>query len=342
MLNSFDSKKRSSLIIVIILIAVFFFALFNSIELLHVSSFDVFCEEILSNEQGWIGALIFLGVLLLQFFFNPITMFIILYKFIKGTTKVSDIKNKIHPKFNIEYFRDDLSHVSPAIASFLVDLELNVDRDIPAHILKLCLDGYVKEEAGKYIVTNKEKQNLLNSDAIIIDYVASNFSNQYLLSQYKRAVIDDAIKEGYIKQYSRVKWLIGFILIPIVIFILAFSLLPNIGTLLETNQPLGIAIVIIFAILTMIAGVLMTWGTGIAFWIFLRHRSYRRTKAGNVLLEQIMGLKNYLSDFSALSQSKLQEIVLREYYLVYAIVLEINKDIDDEVLLKIQNQMKNR
>ena len=53
-----------------------------------------------------------------------------------------------------------------------------------------------------------------------------------------------------------------------------------------------------------------------------------------------MGLKNFLREFSNLDKSTLKELALREYYIVYAIVLEINENIDDEVLLKIKKQME--
>ncbi len=63
---------------------------------------------------------------------------------------------------------------------------------------------------------------------------------------------------------------------------------------------------------------------------------YERTKAGEVLTEEIYGLKNFIRDFSALSDAQKEQLVLWDDFLVYAVVLEENDIVVREIL-----QMRN-
>ena len=58
---------------------------------------------------------------------------------------------------------------------------------------------------------------------------------------------------------------------------------------------------------------------------------YERTKEGKILVEQIIGIKNYIHDFSLLSEKEKEDISLWEDFLIYAVVLEENKYIIDDI-----------
>ena len=63
---------------------------------------------------------------------------------------------------------------------------------------------------------------------------------------------------------------------------------------------------------------------------------YERTNEGKILVEQIVGMKNFVHDFSNLSQSQKEEVVLWNDFIIYAILLEENEKIIHEIL-KIKN-----
>lgn len=63
-------------------------------------------------------------------------------------------------------------------------------------------------------------------------------------------------------------------------------------------------------------------------------RSYRRTVKGKILLNKAYALKNYLKEYSLIKYRSEQELVLWEYYLVYAAALGVNEKIEDEVMDK--------
>ncbi|MBQ6840702.1 MAG: DUF2207 domain-containing protein [Bacilli bacterium] len=338
-------KKKKSLfpkIMAIIIIAIFLFSCISLVEMMDFGEVSDFASFVAEIQKEPIAVAIIVGTLLAILLFNPFSIILMIYYVVKGARKMSRIKNRAHPKFNIEYFRDDLSEVSPAIASVLVDLELNDDIDISAHVLKLLLDGYIKEEDNRYVVTNKDSTNLLESDRKLLEFVASDFRNVFLLKSYKKSVFNDALNLGYLKVNDKSKTIIKMFLIPFLISIFTIIIFFGASVLINVNIVLAVILIILSALFDTI---FIFWvPIGIIIYIFMSavDASYRRTKSGNALLEQIMGLKNFLTDFSDLKNSSSEEMVLREYYIVYALVLGINDTIDDEVLSKIKNQMQQK
>ena len=58
---------------------------------------------------------------------------------------------------------------------------------------------------------------------------------------------------------------------------------------------------------------------------------YERTKTGKILVEQIAGMQKYIHDFSLLSEKDKECVKVWEDFLVYAIVLEENESIVNEI-----------
>lgn len=63
-------------------------------------------------------------------------------------------------------------------------------------------------------------------------------------------------------------------------------------------------------------------------------RNYRRTLKGKSLLNKAYALKNYLKDYSLIKDRTEEELVLWEYYLVYAVALGVNEKIQDKLIDK--------
>lgn len=64
------------------------------------------------------------------------------------------------------------------------------------------------------------------------------------------------------------------------------------------------------------------------------NKNYRRTIKGNNLLNKAYALKNYLRKYSLIKDRTEQELVLWEYYLIYAVILDINVKIEDKIIEK--------
>ena len=56
-----------------------------------------------------------------------------------------------------------------------------------------------------------------------------------------------------------------------------------------------------------------------------------RTEEGNKYTEYLFGLKNFIKDFTILSERDKKSLVLWDYFLIYAVVLEENKKITEEI-----------
>lgn len=59
---------------------------------------------------------------------------------------------------------------------------------------------------------------------------------------------------------------------------------------------------------------------------------YKRTRLGNIYTEYIYGMKNFIHDYSNLSEAEKESLVLWDDYLIYAVVLEENKRIVEEIM----------
>lgn len=102
--------------------------------------------------------------------------------------------------------------------------------------------------------------------------------------------------------------------------------------LIAKSGPIMLAITIMFiSIFTLI---------GIPIYRGVRRRIYNkvevnnrfeRTEEGEILVEQIAGIKNFIHDFSLLSEKEKESIVLWEDFLIYAIVLEENEKITKDI-----------
>ena len=65
---------------------------------------------------------------------------------------------------------------------------------------------------------------------------------------------------------------------------------------------------------------------------------YRRTQSGNEMAEYVYGMKNFIHDYSNLSEADKSQLVLWDDYLIYAVVLEENEQIVADIRkMRLQN-----
>lgn len=339
-----DKKKKVHKIINISLLVIAFIYI-NCVAWIILQS-EPETKEIIQNvDFNSIGQLAmpllasYLFAILLYIFgpFGMITIGYVIYRFAK---KRAIKKNKVHPEFSTEYFRDYLNKISPAYVSYLIDFNIDIDKDVPAHLLKLQLDGYIEEKDGNLVVTQKVKNDLKQSDLILLEFVESNFKDSHKLSYYKRAVENEMVENKYIKytlaKNDIIKIMSAFLILPLAVNIILtlFAFITELNSSLVIEVIIGIIICLCFIIMPLGPIIFI-----IRLITFIKWGKIKRTDAGNELLEQIYGLKNFLSEFTNIDDSNLNEVRIREYYLVYAVVLGINDSVGDTMLDKIKMQM---
>lgn len=69
----------------------------------------------------------------------------------------------------------------------------------------------------------------------------------------------------------------------------------------------------------------------ITYYLVDANDRYERTSEGKVLVEQIVGMKNFIHDFSNLSEEEKESVVLWNDFLVYAVLLEENDKIINDI-----------
>ena len=67
------------------------------------------------------------------------------------------------------------------------------------------------------------------------------------------------------------------------------------------------------------------------------NKNYKRTTKGNELLNKAYALKNYLKEYSLIKNRNEKELILWENYLIYAVALDVNTKIEDEIIEKYIN-----
>lgn len=67
------------------------------------------------------------------------------------------------------------------------------------------------------------------------------------------------------------------------------------------------------------------------------NKNYSRTVEGNKLLNKAYALKNYLKDFSVMDNRTQKELILWDYYMIYAVILDVNTTIENEI---VENYLK--
>lgn len=329
----------------------------------------------------------------LIYLFTPF-MWVITVYYSRGILKKIKVRKNSKLKGTIEYYRDDLDKISPNTIIFTSTYDVDYKKSVASTILKLKLSGYIKENRKKFVVTDKDTSELLDSEKSVLDLIKigdldkSNYKktiekecSKYVkknsniivtivkiilvilinISMYKASIaLDDYVFENYHiiteksnnkryiklekeedieKLYYEVKdesvyygemfnyrdgrrMSYNYSMIRSNAF--EYSVVRK-AMLLNILVPVSILVCIVssFVVLYIIVDLLINI-----------NKKYRRTLKGKELLNKAYGLKNFLKDFSLIKNRKEKELVLWEYYLIYASILGVNVKINDEVINK--------
>lgn len=385
-LNGLKLKKWTSILFNILLLAISF--------LYIILCFALNSEPFNFNITNFTDYFIYSAVI---FIFSPF-LWIVLYYYCKKLFRITRVhKNaKIKSNKNYEYYRDDLDKISPSVLMFTEMMEIDTKKSISATILKLKLTGYIKEVNNELRCTDKNDDELLETEKMILQSIKSNFFDE---KTYKQLVEKETLDFKYIRKNNAGKFvkilkILATILMPIIIIISSVKfdnyvfeyyeiyILDNVRYLkikdekeidklynseiididdyyhsegivgdkkdvfysynliradkyeysivrkkaiLDTLVPLSILISIIMVFVSIYM---------VIEQIIYFNKNYIRTIKGNELLNKAYALKNYLKDYSLIKNRTEEELVLWEYYLVYAVILDVNVKIKDEIIEK--------
>lgn len=307
-----------------------------------------------------------MGIAVLLFFllFVAIVSFPVMaiWLAVSKTLKRSAIKkttfNVLH---DFDYYRDQLTGISPTVISMLTDLEIEPKKDISALILKYTLMGVVSTENGVVLVKNMDHPDLLPSDRYLLNVISANQLNMQTAMQWANMAKAETLQTNYFRDTRHNKQANGCAascsigcLIPILIVVavglfvyspMYASFASFVDSLDETmsnaefisymlntsDAALTTFVASIMAFLTFAAFILP--GAAIVYLIvkLVSRQKVTRTPAGDELTEEIYGMKNFIHDFSNLSEADKEQLILWDDFLIYAVVLEENTSIVDEI-----------
>jgi len=289
----------------------------------------------------------------------PVTLFLLAWN-ISGKIKENEDK-KYTSRKDITYYRDKLKGISPATISLLINLNVEETKDITATTMKLQLNKNIAIKGDTIKIISDDLSNLAFDERYLFHILEKGDIERSSIEQWKWNALEEAKRQGYIKEKASqsgmvFKKIMLFIILALFIFgaydfyqnginqlesIQNSDLIQNIpenasifdvAKLEGSNSLISPAIEGIKAIICIV---------GIIGWPFIylgftlrykKGRSLKRTIKGEELTDEILGLKRFIHDFSNLNDVEKESIIVWDEFLIYAIVLEENEKIIDEII----------
>lgn len=266
------------------------------------------------------------------------------------TSIIKHINNKEDSTYvpiqGIEFYRDKLTGLTPGMISFLVNLKFEQQKDINSMIMYYEHLGVIETNNDAIIVKDYNHPKLTASDKKLLTFLSNPEKEAAQYINWTNAETQKCIEKGYITKkgvqyYLKriiklilvgiiVAWLIK-IAASIVIKIITENVFLSTEVPPETKNTILIIFIVVCFILAIIEMALAFGGPIFLITDFKTKSPYLRTKLGNQITEQIHGLKRFIKEFSNLESSTKKELILWEEFLIYAVVLEENTKIIDEI-----------
>lgn len=239
---------------------------------------------------------------------------------------------------NKTYYCDLLNNYSPSELSYIDNFKFEKNICMVASLLSLKLKKIIDFKDNNIIILKDEK-NISNNEK----YILSNIYEGKLCSVNEETFLlktqQDCVDKGLLNKAgnSYKKKVLKYVLIYVIfIFIVCFSFYMYYNKQIFTVQLLSRLILFILFIIYSV----------IAFSIFIssyynlnRNNDLVRTTNGEVINEKLEGLKNFLKDFSNVSDKNEDYLILLEDYLIYSVIFEQNtlivKNIFEKYILLI-------
>ncbi|MCL2576848.1 MAG: DUF2207 domain-containing protein [Defluviitaleaceae bacterium] len=294
-----------------------------------------------------------------QCFLGIFIIGIVIYSGIqKGRVKTLREKSTFRSSQGIVYYRDFLKGVTPADMSILMNLKIDDRKDITATILRLC-DKKVIDFAGNRMVFSNQELSLDKGESELLHILKNGGINPTWVKNWKSNRFLEAKEKGFVKDYvyhgdTHADLFSGCVgCLPALFLMMLFMM----GAVFCVNNLSSLG-EIFFSFEEIISqtnvkdltsgaiylnGMMFCTNMIVIIPVFLfskflgrandslRNEQFLRTPQGDELAEKIAGLKRFINEFSVLSEAEKEKIVLWNDFLVYAVVLEENTRIVNDI-----------
>lgn len=224
-----------------------------------------------------------------------------------------------------DYIREIPYDYSPAMASFILDENIDVLLDIKAVKINMLLNGYLKEEDGFYRVTEKNPEKLMKHERYIYESIKA--SKWIIELVFTKCLYDDLLKEGYVIEKKKnifLKILKGIIAI-VGFYYTCFGISKIIPIIFNlSNDAISQITLSIFIAYIILLPFLLAI-------VFRVKSKYKRTDLGKKHAVQWKKLKNFIGDFTTINEKDEEYYILLEKFIPYAIGLGMAEKIENNI-----------
>lgn len=317
----------------------------------HFTTLEVFLKSLFI-----LFTFVVVWALLVVFITLPVTIFLLARKSADVTQEIQN--RKYNSKENIVYYREKLEGISPTTISLMQNLKVEEEKDLAATLMKLQLNKNIKIENDEIQILSDDVSRLTTSEKQLFYIIADQKINKKQISGWAEVSVREAETAGYIKEQNPKKGLFTKKLIlwgMLGLFILGFmKFYPQLDIIVAEVDKMQIPDdMLLYEFAThegfdyyfksmSVAIVLTVSMVGLLAWLPFyivytaryknKNNSLKRTEKGDQLTDVILGMKRFIHDFSMLDTATKEQIALWDDFLIYAIVLEENEKIIDEIL----------
>lgn len=242
--------------------------------------------------------------------------------------------SKIDFQRDADLYRDILKEHSIASLSYIDDFQMKTKREISATLMNLYLKKKILIEETGITVLDYNLENLKRSEVYIIQSIEDGkvkLENENgFLSEVQQEALEDGLIEKLTEKTKKermIKKVKKKILNAILLFGGFAIFCSNVEKLNELSDGVAITIAIAAVILFMY-GFKKLIGFGalsVLAYAVMQTTAYQRTEKGEEINKKIEGLKQYIKNYSMLSQAEKEVLEIWEEYLLYSIIFDLNK-----------------
>ena len=189
-------------------------------------------------------------------------------------------------------------------------------------------------------IINDNEENLDKNEKYIFKKLKSNILKNINMLEFEEKVKQDCLDYNLLEENKDIKKniikkLIFYVFVYILI-VVSFSNFPDFFNSIP-NKTIAMLLLPVILILFFIM-IIFPFATIIYLGKYYRlnkQNPYIRNKQARNINKKLEGLRKYVKDFSQLSESQYNEIVLWEDYLIYSVILGQNSKIVKEIMKKI-------
>lgn len=227
-----------------------------------------------------------------------------------------------------DYYRDIIEKYSMGVLNYIDNFTIDKNTVI-ATLMNLELKGIIDNNIQ---IINEDTKNLDKNEIYIYNNIKNNNLKNINLIEFERQIVKDCLEYKLLKEKlfeDHKAKIISSILTTLLI--ITSLILP-----IVRNNPV-VTIVLMLLILISFITLEILRHYNLTYFILNRLNPYIRTKEAQNINEKLEGLKNYLQEYSNISNRTEKELIIWEDYLIYSVIFNQNTNLIEEYNNKISN-----